>query len=39
LVAINEPRIAGEGMSSTSASSSRLVPRFFVATPQVTGNR
>ena len=31
------PRIAGEGRSSTSASSSRPVPRLRVATPQVTG--
>jgi hypothetical protein len=31
--------IAGEGRSSTKASSSRLVARFFVATPQVIGNR
>ncbi len=31
------PRIAGEGRSSTSAPSSRSVPRLRVAAPQVTG--
>ena len=33
------PRISGDGRSSTSASRSRLVPRFRVAIPQVTGKR
>ena len=37
--AVTAPRIAGEGRSSMIASSMRLVPRFFVAMPQVTGNR
>ena len=37
--AATAPRIAGDGRSSTSASSRRLVPRLRVATPQVTGNR
>ena len=37
--ALAPPCIAGEGRSSTSAASSRLVPRLWVATPQVTGNR
>ena len=32
------PRFAGEGRSSTNASSSRLMPRLRVAAPQVTGN-
>ncbi len=31
-------RFAGDGTPSTSRSSSAVVPRFFVATPQATGN-
>ena len=31
-------RLAGDGTPSTSRSSSAVVPRFFVATPQATGN-
>jgi len=31
------PFLAGDGTPSTSRSSSAVVPRFFVATPQATG--
>ena len=35
--AVTAPFLAGDGRSCTSASSSRSVPRFLVAMPQVTG--
>ena len=34
---IREPFFAGDGTPSTSRSSTAVVPRFFVATPQMTG--
>ena len=35
---IREPFLAGDGTPSTSRSSTAVVPRFFVATPHMTGN-